>query len=195
METVSRGNTEDKWSNLETDMFMQTVEMISEVLQSSYGKEGTCDILGTLTSFVDRNSGFQRSLQALRSHSINRNVTNNPKAVKSPSTTGISHSWIFQLSYMKGGRGGREYFKVCDKKRNTLRHNSLDYCRQLHFIDSGVSAHPITLIFETASQSAKGSPRNHNWVHVQFVSGLTFQKHGSTAKIHMKELYSSQRVF
>ena len=99
-----------------------------------------------------RNSGFQRSLQALRSHSITRNVTNNPEAVKCPSTTGIPHSWIFQLSYMKGGRGGREHFKVCGKKRNTQRHNSLNYCRQLLFIDGGVSAHPIMLIFETASQ-------------------------------------------
>ena len=96
-------------------MFMQTVEMISEASKSSYGKEGTCDILGTLTGFVDRDSGFQRSLQALRSHSINRNVMNNPKAVKSLSTTGISHSGIFQLSYMKGGRGAENISKYVTK--------------------------------------------------------------------------------
>lgn len=45
-------------------MFMQTVEMTSEVSKSSYGKVGTCDILGTLTGFVVGTVGFR----GLRKH-------------------------------------------------------------------------------------------------------------------------------
>lgn len=38
--------------------------MITKVPQSSYRKEGGCEILGTLTGSADRDSGFQRSLHA-----------------------------------------------------------------------------------------------------------------------------------
>lgn len=56
--------------------------------------------------------------QSLKSHSLNRNITNNPNTVKSHSATRISHSCIFQPSVHGGKERRQRIFQgMCEKGR------------------------------------------------------------------------------
>lgn len=93
--------------------------------------------------------------QSLRSHSFNRDITNNPNTVKSHSATEISHSCIFQVSVHGRKERVQRVFQgiyIQNRETNPCVEHSLAYCRTLDVIEAGVSAHSMTLICEIANQ-------------------------------------------
>lgn len=181
-------------------VYADRAEIISKVSQLNNRKGGGCNITEILTGLAAWDKWISEVSacfwQTLRSHSLSRNVTNNPNTVKARSATGISHSYIFQPSVH--GRRKKEqiiFQGMWQKADRNPWWNSIWNAREDQMsLMLGLLPIPWPSSVRLLVRGANGSLRNCSHLHVQCVSGGTFERHDSVAEIQPNELYSSQRT-
>lgn len=107
-------------------VYADRAEMISKVSQLNNRKGGGCNITEILTGLADWDKWISEVSacfwQTLRSHSLSRNVTNNPNTVKARSATGISHSYTLQPSVHGRRKKEQIIFQGMWQKKQTETH-------------------------------------------------------------------------